>query len=169
MYIEAVTSNQILRYVMQRGDLQAGVSHTDVGPCADFVLNVIEQATHSSIDDVSGVFNKCLTRISEGALIRDINELMQCTPGDILAVVRNDGDINNNVVHYMLYIGDVNTNNAGHPRINVIGLNGNYFNGAQEYHGAIGCCIDICNLSDGIFNYDVNGSYSLYCIKYGLL
>lgn len=177
MYIEHATSNQILHYVQNTNDLQ-GVPHlqgtgvpTGIGPCADFVLLIIENATHSRVQNRNSVFNHCLTQIDRGTLIRNGEDINRCLPGDIFIVVDNKASENNNIKHYMMYVGDIAENNHV---INVIGINGNVnipFDVANVYHNSQAYRITANSFDDnGHFNYDrAGGSYSLYCIGYNLI
>lgn len=173
MYIESVTSDQIQRYVKTCSDLLANQNRTtNAGPCADMVLNVIENASHSQIIELDAVFNNCLAMIERGTLLGDFNDVLRCRPGDILAVVRNDGEANRNVVHYMLYVGDIQVNDNNQQFvINTVGINGAFPNNSVilPYHKAVGIYINPNNFINGQFLYDEKGNYSLYCIKYGLI
>ena len=52
MYIDNLTSNQILQYVQESANLQVNGRATGVGGCADFVLGVIENATHRHVQNI---------------------------------------------------------------------------------------------------------------------
>ena len=176
MYIELATSNQISHYVQNTPNLQ-NIPHlqgtgvpTEVGPCADFVLLIIENATHRRVQNKHTVFNHNLTQIDRGTLIRRVEDIDRCLPGEILIVVDNNASVNNNVKHYMMYVGNIEVNNH---IINVIGTNGNLnikINVPDDYHNSQAYRITANSFDDkGLFKYDsAGGNYSLFCIGYNL-
>lgn len=171
MYIDNLTSNQILQYVQENANLQVNGRATGVGGCADFVLRVIENATHRHVQKIDTVFNKCLTRIDSGTLLQNGNYINNCLPGEIFAVVDNNAHPNNNVKHYMLYVGNINI--EGDSVINTIGMNGNPaipFDNVKNYKESQAYCITAASFdANGHFLYDLaGGSYCLYCIKFNL-
>lgn len=171
MYIDNLTSNQILQYVQESANLQVNGRATGVGGCADFVLGVIENATHRHVQNIDTVFNKCLTRIDRGTLLPNVNYINNCLPGEIFAVVDNNAPQNNNVKHYMLYVGNINI--EGDSVINTIGMNGNLaipFDNVKNYKETQAYRIIAGSFDEnGHFLYDrAGGSYCLYCVKFNL-
>lgn len=132
--------NQLLNVINATQDLQAYLNitiNTNAGPCADFVLNLIQQATDKCLVNACNIFNRQIDLTKMNVLILDsYNDLIENTePGDILCILNSIGANHPiyNICHYVLYTG--NEINGGRG---TIGVNGFYAPGAVAYKNVVG-------------------------------